>query len=345
MIACCSALLAGRRCSQGELSISKNDKSIRIDDIYFIDKSLALSLKTLPQCGNATGTRRRDISWWNEDIAFHCTFIRNTFQTEEWSMRMRFLGAEMMIFGLYLSAAMAADPFQGKWRLDPSKTEDSNPRQVTFASITNGISLRTNQQMAFVAYYNGKDYPIDDGNTIRALRLNDHTLVSTARRKGKVLSKATITVTKDGKHASALIEGWGLEGPYRDTVLVDRIGPEPPGDAFLGTWQQIPSQTRYDPPLVYNLKVLDTRLEFSTNREHIVKARFDGKDYRRAASDATIRLKRIDDYTIEVLQKNPFDPPVTSQWQVSGKTLVVTSTGIGALGKPFKRVQYFDRIE
>ncbi len=261
-------------------------------------------------------------------------------------MRIRLLGAEMMIFALYLSAAaIAADPIQGKWRLDPTRTEDSNPRQVTFASITNGISLRTNQQMAFVAYYNGKDYPIDDGNTIRALRLNDHMLVSTARRKGKLLRKSTITVSKDGKHASAHIEGWGLEGPYRDTVLVDRIGPDQPGDAFLGTWQQVPSQTRYDPPLVYSLRVLDNRLELSSNREHIVKARFDGKDYKRAASDATLRVKRIDDYTIEMIQNNPFDPPVMSEWQVSGTTLIVTSTGIGALGKPFKRVQYFDRVE
>ena len=54
----------------------------------------------------------------------------------------------------------AADPFTGTWRLDPSKTEDSNPYQITLASITNGISLQTNQQAPFVAYYNGKDYPI-----------------------------------------------------------------------------------------------------------------------------------------------------------------------------------------
>ena len=261
-------------------------------------------------------------------------------------MRIRFLGAEMMIFALYLSAAaMAADPFEGKWRLDPSRTEDSNPRQVTFASITNGISLRTNQQMAFVAYYNGKDYPIDDGNTIRALRVDDHTLISTTRRKGKLLSKATITVSKDGKHASTLVEGWGVEGPYKNTVWIDRIGSMEPGDLFLGTWQQVPSQTRYDPPLIYTLRVAGNRLDFSSNRRHIVKAKFDGKDYRRDADDATLRLKRIDEYTIEMLQKNPYDPPVTSQWHVTGNTLIVAYTGIGAQGKSYKRVQYFDRIE
>jgi hypothetical protein len=186
--------------------------------------------------------------------------------------------------------SVAADPFTGKWQLDPSKTEDSNPLQVTLTSITNGVSLRANQQMPFVAYYNGKDYPIGTSDTINALRMNDRTLVSTTKRNGKILSKATTTVTTDGKHAITIMEGWGAEGPYTNTIVGNRVSSAPSGDAFLGTWQEDPSQAKYDPPLTYTLKVSENKLDFTTNRAQAIRAKLDGKDHEQNTVKADRRL-------------------------------------------------------
>lgn len=256
-----------------------------------------------------------------------------------------FVAATMVLALALATEAKADDPFTGTWRLDPSRTENSAPSQLTFRSITNGISLQTDRQMPFVAYYNGKDYPLGTGRTINALRLNDHTLVSTTKRNGKILSKATVTVSPDGKQTTTFTEGRAKEGTYKDISVRDRVGPAPSGDAFLGTWQEDLSQTQYEPSLTYQLRVTGAKLDLTTNRGEVIRAKLDGKDHRQDTSDTTVRLNRIDGHTIEMFQESPTGPPVRSRWQVLGTMLTVTVTGTAAQGKPFKVVQYFERIK
>jgi hypothetical protein len=254
-------------------------------------------------------------------------------------MRLRSLAliAPIFLTLVLATAAMAADPFTGTWQLDPSKTEDTNPVQLTLAPSSNGISIQTDDQKPAIAIY-GKDSPLNDGTIINLVRVDDHTLKSALNRDGKLQFKETATVSADGKHYSRVQEG---TSGNKATLVYKRIGAAPAGDAFLGTWQQEVSKTINEPATTYTIKIDGGTLDFTRNKTHVITAKFDGKSYE-ARNNATWQLKRIDDHTVEVIRKTSAGTS-TDQWRVKGQTLSITSVGTGAQGKPYKQVQYLKR--
>jgi len=239
--------------------------------------------------------------------------------------------------------ALAVDPLNGTWQLDTSKTENDNPNQMTIKSVKGGLSFQTNEQEPFVILY-GKDSPAPNGSMRSTVRLNDHSLESTSKINGKVIERITTTVSADGKHLIRVSEQILAAGTYKSTLVGDRVGPVPAGDVFLGTWRQNEAKATHDPPHLRIIKIDGSTFDYSISSGHYASANLDGKEYKADNGRTTIQVKRIDAQTIEIFFKNDLDVSVV-QAQVKGNTLIWTTTGTGAQGKPFKRVEYYERVK
>jgi hypothetical protein len=194
-----------------------------------------------------------------------------------------------------------------------------------------------------VANYDGKDYPTGVGTTISVNKPNDHILVVTTKRNGELRNKSTRTVSSDGKRLTDVSEAKGVAGAVKQTLVYDRVGSPPGGDTFLGTWREDTAKSKFDPPSTYTIKVDGDLIDLTTSARHIFTAKLDDKEHRRDDQDSTVRLKRIDANTVEIVDANAVRPPQTRRWQVKGNTLVETMTGTGPGGKPFNAVASYER--
>jgi hypothetical protein len=273
------------------------------------------------------------------------------FKMEGRSMRKDFIDCmeRMLLFVSVISICattlFAADPLTGTWRLDPTKTENSIPIQTIITPTANGISARIGQGNLTDLPWDGNDHPISRTMTANVVRVNDHTLVLTIKSGGKVFTKMTMTASDDGKQLAMVEEGTNLGEPYKNTIMEDRVGAVPMGDAFFGTWQPDSSKTKFEPPPTLTFKVDEDTLDFTTGKTHVFTAKLDGKDHKPDSSNATMRLTRIDDHTIEIIETlSSGSATQTTQWQVKGDQLISTRT-VTSGGKTSRLVQYYERVK
>jgi hypothetical protein len=181
------------------------------------------------------------------------------------------------------------------------------------------------------------------GTTISVNRPNDHTAVVTTKRNGEIRSTSTRTVSSDGKRLTEVTEAKGVAGPIRNTRVYDRVGSAPGGDALLGTWREDIAKRKSDPRPILMIKVDGDQVDLTTAARHIFTAKLDDKEHKRDDVDSTVRLKRIDANTVEIILNSPTVPPATRRMQAKGNTLVVTTTGTGPGGKPYNDVAFYER--
>jgi hypothetical protein len=263
------------------------------------------------------------------------------------NMRKRLIAIALVVLALAAIALASDDPFTGTWREVPSKTGDSVQDQLIMAPIGDGITIQETGNKPTTASY-GKDIPYEGGSTINIVKVDDHTLTSTiVINNGKNVIKETGTVSFDGKHYTRSLETIG-NGRKPLILEYDRVGSVQSGDAFFGTWKSIPR-----PPLTYTLKVDGETFDWSIGDRHTVTAKFDGKEYKRDNGTFTMQLKRIDDHTIEIVQKPSNDKSkelfngreLKDLWQVNGNTLIVTGTRQSPNNVQSKSVVEFERIK
>ncbi|HEY6340325.1 MAG TPA: hypothetical protein VIY49_02440 [Bryobacteraceae bacterium] len=234
------------------------------------------------------------------------------------------------------SSLFAADPLAGTWKQIQSKSQNDNPPQTIYTAAPNGVSIQNAPGKPVLATYDGKDSPTGVGTTISVNKLNDHTLVVTTKMNGQVRGTSTRTASSDGKHLIEVTEGKGVAGPIKQTQAFDRVGSASGGDAFLGTWREDYAKRKTEPPPTYTIKVDGDQVDLTTSARHIFTASLNDKEQKRDDQDDTMRLKRIDANTIEMVDTNATRPPQTRRWQVKGNTLVETLSGTGPDGKPFQ---------
>src|SRR5262249_29906014 len=127
-----------------------------------------------------------------------------------------------------LSGFAQTDPFIGTWKLNLAKSKYSpgpSPKSqtVTYEAVGQGykVTIKTTDaegkpiDSQFTANYDGKDYPVTgnpDLDTIALKRIDAHTLESARKKAGKVLSTATIVVSKDGKTRTLTEKGVNAKG-------------------------------------------------------------------------------------------------------------------------------------
>jgi hypothetical protein len=134
------------------------------------------------------------------------------------------------------TAVWAADPALGTWKLNPAKSAfvpGPKPKSatITYEETADGIK-RTGESVdaegktssfTYVAKYDGKDYPVtgsDLYDTISIKRINDHTVESTLKKSGKVVSKARRVVSKDRKTLTLKFNGTNAKGEKVQNLAV-----------------------------------------------------------------------------------------------------------------------------
>ena len=142
------------------------------------------------------------------------------------------------LFGtLALGVALwAADPVVGSWKLNVAKSKYSpgpapKSATITYEDTADGLK-RTGETIdaegkktsfEYTAKYDGKDYPVtgsDVFDTISIKRINDHTVASTLKKAGKVVSTSRRVTSKDGKTMTLTINGTNAEGQKTHAVAV-----------------------------------------------------------------------------------------------------------------------------
>jgi hypothetical protein len=130
-----------------------------------------------------------------------------------------------LAFGVTL---WSADPAIGTWKLNTAKSRyfpGPAPKSATIVyEETPGGIKRTGESIdadgnrtsfEYTAKYDGKDYPVSGSELFDAIaltRFNDHTVESTLKKSGKVVTTARRFVPKDGKTMTFTISGTNVKG-------------------------------------------------------------------------------------------------------------------------------------
>ena len=142
---------------------------------------------------------------------------------------------QLLCTTLLLSVGLWAgdSPLSGTWKFNPSK---GHPIQPVMKSSTAHVAadeekLKLNQDfvddkgqsstVTFEAKFDGKDYPVSGDPTISTVsirRVNDHEVILSLKKDGKLVGKNKVTVSKDGKTTTCNVtqysEGKRTSGTY-----------------------------------------------------------------------------------------------------------------------------------
>lgn len=148
------------------------------------------------------------------------------------------------LFAVLLAAAancLAAtpSPFEGTWKLNTARSHfvpDKPPKEVTRTYHSDGdmitmtidgiradgsvISARAKFRLDGKEYHYVGTSPLD---TVSVIAKDDHTWLSTARKKGAHLSQSIFTVSADGRTLTQQVRGKRSEGgDINDTQVYER---------------------------------------------------------------------------------------------------------------------------
>jgi hypothetical protein len=152
----------------------------------------------------------------------------------------RLLLAVVLVFGMTgLAAADSQEAVVGSWTLDLAKSRFSpgpapKSQTRTYAATADGLDMTVtgvgadgkavSQHSTFK--YDGKDYAISgspDYDSLTLKRVDDWTIESVQKLKGKPVGKTTRTVSKDGKALTLSSKGTSATGvPYDNVMVFDR---------------------------------------------------------------------------------------------------------------------------
>jgi hypothetical protein len=88
----------------------------------------------------------------------------------------------------------------GEWQMQTVKNATAAGTLTTYESTTGGMKISDGSQ-SYEARFDGKDYPVNGGtgHTVSLKRVDEYTIEETDKQKGKVITIARMTVSKDGK--------------------------------------------------------------------------------------------------------------------------------------------------
>jgi len=137
--------------------------------------------------------------------------------------------AAAALFILFLAtAAMAADPFAGTWKLNVAKsTFNSGPPEksemATFTAQDNGLKLVVDGidgdgkalHGGWAAKFDGKDYPMTgnpNADTIAIKRIDTNAFSELFKKAGKKVASTRLVVSKDGKTITRTVKEKNAKG-------------------------------------------------------------------------------------------------------------------------------------
>ena len=235
-----------------------------------------------------------------------------------------------------VSALAADDPFVGKWKFDPDKSqmngldykiEDAGGGQYKFIF---GDDVET-------LTLDGKGHVTKYGDTWSIKATGPNSWDSTTERDGKVTTKSKWTVSADNQTFTSTDENMRPDGTTGKTeAIFKRTGGT---TGLAGTWQttsvKILSPTSMTIEKWQGAGYSRTSAVF----KETLQFNLDGKEYSpkgpRVPPGMTVSAKKIDDHSMELTSKLKGKTIETDKYEVSadGKTLTQTVTYAG-VSKP-----------
>lgn len=244
---------------------------------------------------------------------------------------------------LATGALMAAnDPFVGKWKLNPSKSELTDQMKVEAAGANKYALIFGTDSETIVA--DGTDQPGLFGTTLSVTVEDPNTWKVVRKKDGRTIISAIWKLSEDGQ---TLRDDYTGYRPNGSTYNLDYLYKRTAGSSgFAGTWQSTSEKVNS----VFELEIQPWKedgLSFINVAQGSTRnLQFDGKDYPAEGPDVVPGTassgRRVDERTLEMTDKlrgKVFD---TQQISVSPDLKMLTMT-VHAAGQTKPNVLVFDR--
>ncbi len=150
-------------------------------------------------------------------------------------MRLPKMLAVVLVMSLSLFAAES--PFSGTWKLNLAKSKTTPPAPKSDVAVVdaddNGLKLNEDVitdkgealKISYEAKFDGKEYPVTgdpSSDSVSYQRINANTLKGQTKKAGKVVTDATIVVSKDGKITTVKYTDHSQEKPLKGIGVYDK---------------------------------------------------------------------------------------------------------------------------
>jgi len=153
-------------------------------------------------------------------------------------MKARTIILTAMVCMVAAAMCFASDPNMGTWKLNDAKSKVAAglPKPITVVYEAAGDKVKVTvdgvgadgQRMhsEWTGVFDDKDYPVtgDPNNDARSYKkVNDHTLMLTNKKDGKVTTTGRVSVSADGKTRTVETRGMDSDGKMlRGTAVYDK---------------------------------------------------------------------------------------------------------------------------
>jgi len=150
---------------------------------------------------------------------------------------MRTLRVLFTLLALSVGLLAAESPFNGTWKLNVAKSKLPPPamKSETAYIVADDNNFQMKDEfvddkgqpltVTYNAKFDGKDYPVTgdpNSDSISFQRVDANTLKVTSKKAGKVVSTATVVVSKDGKTATVVFVDSSQMQPQSGTAVYDK---------------------------------------------------------------------------------------------------------------------------
>ncbi len=220
----------------------------------------------------------------------------------------------------------ANDPFVGKWKLNPAKSQTAG-QWVKVEDLGSNKYRFDNGATPETLVADGKDQPIQFGGTISLQKTSEATWKTVVKRDGKILSQATWNLSPDGKNMTILTTSTRLDGStFENEEVYSRITGT---SGLAGSWEG--ESEKQSSPSVWEIQPYENGLSFvHPATKSRLDMRFDGKEYTEQGPTAPIGIstfgKRPNSNTLQLTDKHNGKAMDTAEWSVSPDGNVLTLT-------------------
>jgi hypothetical protein len=257
---------------------------------------------------------------------------------------------QLLLAGCLMTGTVCAadNPFVGKWKVDPSKSQLNDEMKVEAAG-TNRYAITFGPGATDTVLTDGSDQPALSGTTLSITVKGPNSWEVTRKMKGRTLLTAHWTLSEDGKTLNDAFTQYLPDGttlfsqplPNGSTLFLPYLYERTAGNSgFLGTWDSESAKVRAGLELLVQPYDGDG-LSFKRSDEETVKMiKLDGSDYPdldpNGADKGTAHSgRRVDEYRLEITEKSKGKIMGIRHIELSRdlKTLTVTARLVGQ-GKP-----------
>ena len=150
---------------------------------------------------------------------------------------MRLLKMLAVVLAMSLSLFAAESPFSGTWKLNLAKSRMTPPVPKSEVAVVdsdeNGLKLNEDiitdkgesLKISYETKFDGKDYPVTgspSSDSVSYQLVNANTLKGKAKKAGKVVTDATIVVSKDGKITTVKYTDYSQAKPAKGRAVYDK---------------------------------------------------------------------------------------------------------------------------